>query len=288
MPPTAPKDMPPRAPYVASYAAIWNTITDHKTESSLDVRIHDTLAPLLADLHTQRLEDPRAIYDIHFHRSLLAAELAPLLVLTEHDFAAMPPEVFQGAIERVREVVTFQIHDILQAFETGVTIHQMEALDGILHEITPMGAYSHGDTLLLPASDADDRFNKTDLDVYRKTDTIRHERVQCKRNRSSSPYIPGVILIDAADYGNRADPRSGVHRLNNTSYLLVEAANGDALATERLSKIGDSFWKLADYRLSAQFKTDQTDLYGRRMRDLRFPNRIPAEMLTPFMTPGEQ
>lgn len=286
--PALPEDTPPRMPYTASYAAIWNTIAAHKNEPSLDVRVHDTLAPLVADLHLQRQQDPGVIYDIHFHRSLLAAELAPLLVLTEQDFAAMPPEVFQGAIERVREVTTFQVRDILHAFEVGVSQREMEALDGILHEITPMGVYSQGETLLLPASDVEDQWHKTDLNAYRKTDSIRHERVQCKRDKSSSPPIPGVVLIDATDYGNRTNQRKGIHRPNNSSHLLVEAGNGDITAAKKLADISQDFWDLADHRLSEAFQVTQQATYEKRMRDLRFSVRIPAEMLKPFIITDNQ
>lgn len=286
--PALPEDTPPRVPYTASYTAIWNTIAAHKNEPSLDVRVHDTVAPLVADLHLQRQQDPRAIYDIHFHRSLLAAELAPLLVLNEQDFDAMPPEVFQGAIERIREVATFQIRDILHGFKVGMTPNEIDAFDGILHEITPMGVYSQGDTLLLPASDIEDRYHKTDLNAYRKTDTIRHERVQCKRNKSSSPPIPGVVLIDAADYGNRTDPRKRIYRPENTSHLLVEAADGDVSAAEKLAEISQSFWEIADHRLSKEYQEIQQEMFEERMRNLRFRGRIAPEMLAPFMTIDKQ
>lgn len=286
--PALPEETPPKVSYAASYTAIWNTITAHRSEPSLDVRVHDMLAPLVADLHLQRQQDPRAISDIYFYRSLLAAELAPLLVLTEQDFAAMPPEVFRGATERVREVATFQIRDILHAFEVGVTIHEIEALDGILHEITPMGVYSAEDTLLLPASDSEDRYHKTDLNAYRKTDGIRHERVQCKRNKNNSPPIPGVILIGAADYGNSQDQRSGIYRFNNTSHLLVEAADGDASAAERLAAISASFWELADHRLSEGFQKTQQAMNDKYKLSVRFPGRITADQLKPFIAIDDQ
>lgn len=283
MQPSVPENTPSRTSYSAVYTTIWNTITAHKSEPSLDVRIHDTLAPILADLQNQREQDPNALCDIHFHRALLAAELAPLLTLTEQDFQAMPQEAFQGATERVREVAVSHIRDILHAFEVGVWVRDMEALDGILHELTPLGLYSQGDTLLLPASDAEDRYRKTDLNAYQKTDTIRHERVQCKRNKISSPPIQDVILIDASDYSNRASQRKGIRRLNNTSHLLVEAADGDMAAHETVTAIGRSFWELAEYRLSEEFETAHRAAHIKAMPGIRFMARIPASMLEKYL-----
>ncbi len=198
----------------------------------------------------------------------------------------------KGAVSAGREM--------LAAFDKGVWSTQANNIIGVMNEITPIGVYSRGDTVVTLATHEEDMKEKTDLiasRINRFGMVSWRQNIQAKTNINPHNPIPNVALLDAKDFGNRSNGKDILHDQEITR-LLIEEEDGVIMPSDKsyLLTLHENFWPLVHYRLSRDFYVHHTEQAQKARNNLFSMQKISKHALkrtaavqslsTDFLTTG--
>jgi len=273
------------------YPGLWNEIesVEHTPEATRATHIGNIQsAAQLALRQYNELTEPTQRSDAYY-RAHVVTELLPSLTDIK-DKEHLTKEELRYHGEAIRSAAARALGDILGLFTpgTGVTLDRSTSLIGLINEITPLGLYSRGNTLVLPASHKQDLYERTDVIAYQFDDEgnkLRAQPIQCKTNKRYTQPIDGIPLLDAKDFNNRVNVRLGVHHDNETSLLLVEEEMGIISAPEKayLDDLSADLWDILDERLTPEFQERHRRIAHQALLNVRFSQNIPNQAFERYL-----
>lgn len=285
---------------------LWNDVQElreipmsHEGDTFVDDASEQHQANLSLFLLEHRRQDSEYYTDPNYYRLVFMETALPALInfsreksVSKERLRRYQQSLQKGAVSAGREM--------LAAFNKGVWSTQANNIIGVMNEITPIGVYSRGDTVVTLATHEEDMKEKTDLvasRINRFGMVSWQQNIQAKTNISPYDPIPNIALLDAKDFGNRSNGKDILHDQEITR-LLIEEEDETTSPSDKsyLEALHENFWPLVHYRLSRDFYTHHTEQAQRARNNLYSMQKISKHALkrtaavqsisTDFLTTG--